>query len=53
MNEPRRPSLVEGCKTCDKQYAEHGNKSVFAPSHNPSKRCKSGSYPHCTCDTCF
>lgn len=26
---------------------------LFAPSHKPSSRCRSGSRPHCTCDTCF
>lgn len=28
--------------------------SVFGgPRHEPSKFCKSGKHPHCSCDTCF
>ena len=28
-------------------------RSGMGPSHNPSPWCKSGSRPHCSCDTCF
>jgi len=36
------------CPTC----MAHLDDSMM-PSHSPSSRCQSGSYSHCTCDTCF
>lgn len=41
---------VDGCDYCDREK-EAG--STFFPSHFASARCRSGSYNHCTCDTCF
>lgn len=44
--------LVPGCSGCKEKY-EHPTLCPFAPDHIPSKNCKSGKRPHCTCDTCF
>ena len=46
------------CKMCKEIFLPailNGKKisAVFAPSHKPSPRCRSGKHPHCTCDTCF
>ena len=38
-----QPELVLGFKLSD----------IFCPNHKPSKNCKSGKRPHCTCDACF
>jgi hypothetical protein len=40
---------VDGCQTCERVKANGG----FGPRHVASKRCESGGYPHCSCDTCF
>lgn len=48
--------LDPNCKTCQEIFYpayKHGDVSVFAPSHKPNDKCKSGKRPHCTCDTCF
>lgn len=42
-NEVFYPQLIEG-----KTFTE-----IFAPRHKASGYCRSGKYPHCTCDTCF
>jgi hypothetical protein len=26
---------------------------IFAPRHKALETCRSGKYPHCTCDVCF
>lgn len=36
------------CKGC-----QYNVKEGFGPPHDASKRCQSGGYDHCTCDTCF
>ena len=46
------------CKTCQSIFLpqiKDGKEiyNIFAPRHKPSDRCRSGKYPHCTCDTCF
>ena len=38
------------CDYCDR---ERENESRFFPSHNASRRCRSGGHNHCTCDACF
>ncbi len=55
-----RGELDPTCATCVKVFYpyyretwEPGRYGPFAPSHKPSPRCRSGKYPHCTCDTCF
>jgi hypothetical protein len=45
---PERSEGEEPCKACE-EYKRLG----FGPSHNASRSCRSGGYPHCTCDTCF
>jgi hypothetical protein len=45
-----RQKYQPACTFCDTEKAA-GNS--FFPSHYPSSRCQSGSYNHCTCDTCF
>jgi len=49
-----------GCSTCrDHLSAIDAGKEFFAPSHEGSSSCESGSiasggrHSHCTCDTCF
>lgn len=37
----------------DCEICVRNGKDSFAPSHDASRRCRSGSYSHCTCDTCF
>lgn len=55
----RRHILPRGeCPYCDRERtaAEQHNRNpntTFMPPHDPSRYCKSGSHPHCTCDTCF
>lgn len=41
---------VGECPTCDRARAT-GDKAT--PSHTAKDRCRSGKYPHCTCDTCY
>ena len=43
-----RHKTREGC-----EYCERHSKDSMMPFHDPSPRCKSGGYAHCTCDTCF
>lgn len=40
------------CPGCREQYA-HPTLNAFMPSHKPGGGCRSGSRPHCTCDSCF
>jgi hypothetical protein len=51
--DPEKPwqrIYVKGCRYCESER-EAGN--TFFPSHVPSRGCRSGRRPHCTCDTCF
>ena len=45
----RQYGWTQVCSTCEQIKAEGG----FGPRHNASRRCESGGYNHCTCDTCF
>jgi hypothetical protein len=48
--------LDPACLTCLREFypvLRETGKLPFAPSHKASKRCESGKYAHCTCDTCF
>lgn len=49
--------LDPNCNGCKEFYNEIKNGKeyweVFAPRHKASSMCRSGKYPHCTCDTCF
>lgn len=47
---PTRVYRVEGCATCDGIATNAGG---FGPAHEPSPKCESGSYTHCSCDVCF
>jgi len=40
------------CLTC-RNIPAHKTLSPFQPGHKASSRCRSGSRPHCICDTCF
>ena len=44
----RRHKLPPGeCAYCDRETG------TFHPSHDASRRCKSGKHAHCSCDCCF
>lgn len=49
--------LDPNCNGCKEFYEAIRNgkryNDVFAPRHKAMESCKSGKYPHCTCDTCF
>lgn len=50
--------LDPNCKGCQEIFypkLREGKElwEIFAPKHKPSISCRSGKYPHCTCDTCF
>lgn len=50
--------LDPNCKMCKEIFypeIKQGRKitDIFAPRHRVMETCKSGKYPHCTCDTCF
>ena len=50
--------LDPNCRTCQNVFypaIRNGMQytDIFAPRHKASPRCRSGKYPHCTCDTCF
>lgn len=50
--------LDPNCKMCQEIFypAAHQGKmigDIFAPRHKAMDTCRSGKYPHCTCDTCF
>lgn len=59
-----RAQSMDGCAICG-EHAEYidshpdAPNGFFAPSHDGSSRCQSGSlasggrHAHCTCDTCF
>jgi hypothetical protein len=56
----RRGYLVPSCRFCQAEFYPHyrekwqpGGSGPFAPSHQASRGCESGSRPHCTCDACF
>lgn len=50
-------NCVVACPECEVFYkaASEGKRpyDIFAPRHTPSEFCRSGSKPHCTCDSCF
>lgn len=52
--------LDPNCLTCQREFYPHyrerwtpGGFGPFAPSHKALSSCRSGGYPHCTCDSCF
>lgn len=46
--------LDPNCPGCKPSYDEScKDPPAFGPSHKAMKRCRSGGYNHCTCDTCF
>lgn len=54
-----RGYLDPACLGCAEQYRYYRERwkklgdMPFAPSHMPSRNCRSGRHAHCTCDTCF
>jgi hypothetical protein len=50
----RQGFLDPACRGCREVYDSPKRPSeVFGPGHKASDRCRSGKYPHCSCDTCF
>jgi hypothetical protein len=54
----RRGLLDRDCRSCQAYLIPEIKKGkkitdIFAPMHKAMDRCRSGKYPHCTCDTCF
>jgi hypothetical protein len=54
----RDGELDPNCKTCVEVFypkIKEGKRigDVFAPRHKALRSCRSGRYPHCTCDSCF
>jgi hypothetical protein len=50
--------LDPSCRMCNEVFypalkAGKEFTSIFAPRHKAMDSCRSGKYPHCTCDTCF
>lgn len=49
-----RGELEPECPGCAEFYRDPDlPRNVFAPRHKAKRACRSGSYAHCTCDTCF
>lgn len=49
-----RGDLDPSCRRCvDWLYPAWPNALMAGPGHRASGNCKSGKYPHCSCDVCW
>ena len=46
-NPSREEKIFIGCAQCQTNFR------IGGPPHEPSTRCESGSYNHCSCNRCF
>ena len=48
--EPKKAERILFLSTCDYCVENKGKRS---PPHDASARCESGSYKHCSCESCY